>query len=67
MSLKKDVASLFRQVQRQGFVVRRNPNTNHFRVTAPDGQCVTVPSTPNGSPQNLLTIRSKLRRIGAVL
>lgn len=59
----KDTRQLIRRLRRQGFRVRFG-GSGHYRVTGPDGQTITMPSTPS-SYRGLRNALAWLRRIGA--
>jgi predicted RNA binding protein YcfA (HicA-like mRNA interferase family) len=59
--VNKEVQQLIRRLKDQGFVVRVARN-GHYRVTAPDGRQVTVPSSPSGGNRSLANARAGLRR-----
>nr|WSX25642.1 hypothetical protein OG690_38525 [Streptomyces tubercidicus] len=63
--MNRDIQDILKRVKKQGFAVRMNAK-RHYRVTSPGGDTVTVPSTPSDQ-RSVKNVRSKLRKIGAVL
>jgi predicted RNA binding protein YcfA (HicA-like mRNA interferase family) len=61
----QDVRRILKVLSQQGFTVRMN-RKNHYRVTSPAGDTVTVPCMPC-DPRSLINVRAKLRKVGADL
>ncbi len=63
--MNKDVEALIRAARKQGITIRRT-RSNHYIATNANGDRESLPQTPRGG-RSLISVRAKLRRLGAQL